>query len=207
MIRVAMGSRLLWCSEACEKEEGLSELLYSNVGVVAEEDRGRVLVIDARFLQLQSGARVGRVRGEEGSGVGNVAFGPLDLMKFREVLNQVAIRTPALIDLTDVDDGGSGGTTPMFSHYGMGQILRSEQEMIMRPSHRSKLGHSEVLNISESMAECRNKVRHFSPRSIKRGSGVFPELGVDSEGEKTIGLGEASLDGELSGLPLGTVAA
>lgn len=83
---------------------------------------------------------------EEVAGVGNVAFGPSDLVHLGEVFDQVGVGVEASLDLAEVDDEGSGKLFPDCLNDFVGDIGGTDHQVIMGPTAASEFGDTEVFD-------------------------------------------------------------
>lgn len=87
---------------------------------VFSDERGGVNSVKNRLRVLDRVFVLVGVRGNESAANAYVALGPLELVEFGEVLDEILIGLEALGDLAKIDYSGSSEFIPNFADNGMG---------------------------------------------------------------------------------------
>jgi len=86
--------------------DGLARVSFTEVGCGVGREKGFVEKFEGVFRLLGVGRK-------EVSRIGDVALGPVDLVKLGEVLDEVGVGGEVLLDLAYVDDDSTGEALPL----------------------------------------------------------------------------------------------
>jgi hypothetical protein len=134
----------------------------------------------------------------------NMTLGPFELVELGEVLNQVAICTPCLGDLSEIDDSGTGELEPFGFDDCMREKAALNEEVVMGPSCSSNFCNSEVLNASKFLSQSAYKNGDASASRIKSFSFGGIQGRVNCKCEESRRRGFLDNDREAFNLNLGT---
>lgn len=148
-----------------------------------------MLVQSLEVAEIALALGVDRVFREEASGVGHVAFRPVQPMHFREIFREVDVRAESFRDWTQVHYRSTRHFLPDFLDDRMREETGAYEQMVMRITCLGHLGHAQILDLAKSRAEIANQLRNKGTRSVESIARCVVEAIIDGQRQESIRLG------------------